>query len=58
LLSGWASRTGNGRGPAARQLAIDIADAGPGFSGDPEDVFTRRANTTDGHGIGLAARAR
>jgi signal transduction histidine kinase len=35
-------------------LAIDISDGGPGFGGDPEDAFIRRAHATDGHGIGLA----
>jgi signal transduction histidine kinase len=32
-------------------LAIDVADGGPGFSGDAEAAFTRRAG--DRHGIGL-----
>ena len=35
-------------------LAIDISDAGPGLSGDPEEAFTRRAHAGEGHGIGLA----
>jgi signal transduction histidine kinase len=39
-------------------LALDVADEGPGFSGDPETAFGRRSETADGHGIGLAlARA-
>jgi nitrogen-specific signal transduction histidine kinase len=37
-------------------LALDVADEGPGFEGDPERaIYAPRAN---GHGIGLAlARA-
>jgi signal transduction histidine kinase len=37
-------------------LAIDVSDAGPGFTGDPESAFTRRGGDADGdgHGIGLA----
>jgi signal transduction histidine kinase len=35
-------------------LAVDVADEGPGLSGDPESAFTRRAPMGDGHGIGLA----
>jgi signal transduction histidine kinase len=37
-------------------LAIDVGDEGPGFAGDPENAFTRRAGADagDGHGIGLA----
>ena len=34
-------------------LALDVADEGAGFSGDPELAMTRRARG-DGHGIGLA----
>lgn len=34
-------------------LAIDIADEGRGFAGDPEDAFARRPPSGDGHGIGL-----
>ena len=35
-------------------LAIDVADGGRGFTGDPELAFARRANAAEGHGIGLA----
>jgi signal transduction histidine kinase len=38
---------------AAGSVAIDVADEGHGFGGDPETAFVRRANG-DGHGIGLA----
>ncbi|MEA2324412.1 MAG: hypothetical protein QOD81_4262 [Solirubrobacteraceae bacterium] len=34
-------------------LALDVADEGPGFAGDPEAAFARRAGS-GGHGIGLA----
>jgi signal transduction histidine kinase len=34
-------------------LALDVADEGAGFAGDPELAMTRRARG-DGHGIGLA----
>jgi signal transduction histidine kinase len=34
-------------------LALDVADQGPGFAGDPEHAMSRRP-TADGHGIGLA----
>jgi signal transduction histidine kinase len=34
-------------------LAIDVQDHGPGFSGDSNDAFGRRATTGEGHGIGL-----
>jgi signal transduction histidine kinase len=37
---------------AGDALAVDVADAGRGFAGDPEAAFTRR--TGNGHGIGLA----
>jgi signal transduction histidine kinase len=37
---------------AGDALAVDVADAGQGFRGDPEIAFTRRSG--DGHGIGLA----
>jgi signal transduction histidine kinase len=38
-------------------LALDITDEGPGFD-RPDDVFTRRAPSRDGHGLGLVlARA-
>jgi signal transduction histidine kinase len=39
---------------ADRSLALDVADEGPGFSGDPEGAFARRASAGNGHGIGLA----
>jgi signal transduction histidine kinase len=37
-------------------LAIDVSDAGQGFTGDPESAFTRRGGNGmgNGHGIGLA----
>ncbi|MEA2665525.1 MAG: hypothetical protein QOI11_2469 [Candidatus Eremiobacteraeota bacterium] len=34
--------------------AIEVADEGPGFSGDPEDAFARRPGEGSGHGIGLS----
>jgi signal transduction histidine kinase len=34
-------------------LAVDVADEGPGFAGDPEASFARRADA-HAHGIGLA----
>jgi signal transduction histidine kinase len=34
-------------------LALDVADEGPGFTGDPELAMTTRTRA-DGHGIGLA----
>jgi signal transduction histidine kinase len=37
---------------AGSALAVDVADAGAGFGGDPEAVFARRSG--NGHGIGLA----
>jgi signal transduction histidine kinase len=33
--------------------AIEVADEGPGFSGDTERYFARRAHAAEGHGIGL-----
>jgi signal transduction histidine kinase len=40
---------------AGGSLAIDVADEGPGFAGDPEAAFRRRGERdADGHGIGLA----
>ena len=39
---------------ASGALAIDVADQGPGVSGDPEAVFERRSGRRVGHGIGLA----
>jgi signal transduction histidine kinase len=35
-------------------LAVDVADAGDGFAGDPEEAFARRRSEGEGHGIGLA----
>jgi signal transduction histidine kinase len=37
---------------AGDALAVDVADAGRGFEGDPEAAFVRRSG--NGHGIGLA----
>ncbi|MEA2318229.1 MAG: hypothetical protein QOD44_2418 [Solirubrobacteraceae bacterium] len=34
-------------------LAVDVADEGPGFPGDPEEAFERRVDA-GAHGIGLA----
>ena len=34
-------------------LALDVADEGAGFTGDPESAMTSRVHR-DGHGIGLA----
>ncbi|WP_169542278.1 HAMP domain-containing sensor histidine kinase [Solirubrobacter soli] len=39
---------------SGRWIALDVADEGPGFSGTSEEVFTRRAPSPDGHGIGLS----
>jgi signal transduction histidine kinase len=38
---------------AGGSLAVDVADEGEGFPGDPETAFGRRADGA-GHGIGLA----
>jgi signal transduction histidine kinase len=35
-------------------VAIEIADEGAGFDGDPERFFARRGSAAEGHGIGLA----
>lgn len=35
-------------------LAVDVGDQGPGFAGAGEQVFSRRRESRDGHGIGLA----
>jgi signal transduction histidine kinase len=40
--------------PTAGLFAIDVSDEGPGFPGDPEAAFQRRAGSGNGHGIGLA----
>jgi signal transduction histidine kinase len=37
-----------------RWLAVDVADQGSGFPGDPEQSFERRTGSASGHGIGLA----
>jgi signal transduction histidine kinase len=39
---------------AGSSVAIDVSDEGPGFAGDPQGAFVRRAPSDDGHGIGLA----
>jgi signal transduction histidine kinase len=39
---------------SGRWLALDVADEGPGFSGETDAVFARRAPSPDGHGIGLS----
>jgi signal transduction histidine kinase len=42
---------------AGGSLAVDVADEGEGFSGDPEAAFRRRGDgdgAAEGHGIGLA----
>jgi signal transduction histidine kinase len=33
-------------------VAVDVADEGPGFAGDPEEAFARHSGSD--HGIGLA----
>jgi signal transduction histidine kinase len=38
---------------AAGWLAVDVADEGAGLTGETEDVFTRRSQAAEGHGIGL-----
>jgi signal transduction histidine kinase len=35
-------------------LAIEVADDGPGITGDDSGMFARRRTPDDGHGIGLA----
>ena len=35
-------------------IAIEIADEGPGITGDSERIFERRGEGSTGHGIGLA----
>lgn len=39
---------------SAGTVAVDVADEGSGFAGDPEAAFRRRAGANGGHGIGLA----
>jgi signal transduction histidine kinase len=40
--------------PAAGYVAVEVSDAGPGFTLDVEDAFARRRGGGSGHGIGLA----
>jgi signal transduction histidine kinase len=40
--------------PVEGFVVLDVGDEGPGFSGDPEAAFERRATSANGHGIGLA----
>jgi signal transduction histidine kinase len=35
-------------------VAIEVADEGHGFDGDPEAAFARRSSAGDRHGIGLS----
>ncbi|MEA2256853.1 MAG: hypothetical protein QOG35_2898, partial [Solirubrobacteraceae bacterium] len=59
VLVAYAARHGAGAVSLAVRdieggLAVDVADEGPGFDGDPEPAFARRASDGGGHGIGLA----
>jgi signal transduction histidine kinase len=64
VLVGNAARHGRGAVTVAARatggrIAVDVADEGTGFAGDPEAAFRRRAGANGGHGIGLAlARSR
>jgi signal transduction histidine kinase len=35
-------------------VVVEVADEGPGVTGDPETVFARRSPAAAGHGVGLA----